>query len=368
MGGKSKSSQRSRQSSTSESFIAPFQVPLFQNLGNVAQQVAFGQLPNVGATAQQLGGQFLSQGQNFLGSLGDISGGSLGQGFNSAVSGLQNLAGDNAITQQILAGGSNVGQQSLEALARGGAGSVSSSPLSGTSLLQSAGQGFGQLALQPNPGLQGSLDALNAAINTNLESTLGTIAGQATLAGGTGGSRQALASGLAAQESQRSFASGASGLISQDFAARQALAPALIEGQLAAGQALNQGDLGLRGLLSQASLADQGNQIAAAQAAQAGSQGQQSALLGLLGQQTGALGALGNLGLGGTAAQLDASNAGIAGAQNLFNLGISPFNAAFSPLLQLSQILGSPTVLNRGTQESRGRSKGGSFQIAPFPE
>jgi len=45
---------------------------------------------------------------------------------------------------------------------------------------------------------------------------------------------------------------------------------------------------------------------------------------------------------------------GLGELQNLFNLGFSPFQAEFSPLLALNQVIGQPTVLQTG--ESFGRT------------
>ncbi|MCK5089287.1 MAG: hypothetical protein KAQ88_04835, partial [Hyphomicrobiaceae bacterium] len=72
-----------------------------------------------------------------------------------------------------------------------------------------------------------------------------------------------------------------------------------------------------------------------------GLQNQASQLQGLLGQ--------GQLGLGGLGA-----------LQGQFNLGLSPFQAEFSPLQSLAGILGAPTVLSQGT--SAGSSSAFSVQ------
>jgi len=118
-----------------------------------------------------------------------------------------------------------------------------------------------------------------------------------------------LATGLAGQEAQRQFAGGAAGLISQDFAARQALAPQLI------------------------------------------------------GLQQGALGAAGQLGLGAGAQQVSAAGTGLGALSNLFGLGLAPFQAAFGPLLNLAQIIGPPTVLQTSQQQQTGTSQDGQFGL-----
>jgi hypothetical protein len=282
--GKSQGSQQSQQSS--QSFIDPAQLPFLSNLRSAAQDLAFSQAGPISAQANQLSSGLLTGGQQFLQGLQGAAGG-LAPGVAPALGGLLTFQGPD--------------QSAANAL------------------IQGAGQGAPQL-LQQSPALQGQVDALQQAIQANLAATSGTIAGQATLQGGTGGSRQALATGLAGQEAQRQFGQGASNLFAQDFATRQALAPQLLQTQLGAGQALQQGAL-------------QGSQ-----------------------QQLGALGVLGQLGLGAGQAQTDAALGGLGSLSGLFNLGMSPFAAQFAPLLALNEIIGRPTVL----QTSQGTSSGSS--------
>ncbi len=258
--GKSESSQQSQ--STSESFVDPSQVPFLQSLFGQARDLAGQQLGPIQAQANQLSQSLLTSGQQFVSGLQGAAG-QAGQGVGDAISGLLSFGQPGGPVEQLLG---------------------------------------------PNPALGGQLDALQAAIQQNLAATSGTIAGQSSLvAGGQGGSRQALATGLAGQEAQRQFGAGASGLISQDFAMRQQLAPQI------------------------------------------------------LAQQAGALGAAGQLGIGQQQAQTGAAGTGLGQLGNLFNLGLAPFQQAFNPLLNLSQIIGSPTVLQKS--QSTGISEADSFQL-----
>ena len=261
--GGGKGSQEQRSQSTSESFINPFQVPFLQDLFGQASQLSGQQLGPIQAQANQLSQGLLTSGQQFVSGLQGQAGG-LGAGVGSAIGGLLNFGGPGGAAEQLLG---------------------------------------------PNPALGGQIDALQSAIQQNLAATAGTIGGQATLQGGTGGSRQALATGLAGQEAQRQFAGGAANLLSQDFAARQALAPQLV------------------------------------------------------GLQQQALGAAGQLGLGSASNQINAAGQGLGQLSNLFNLGLAPFQAAFSPLLNLAQILGPPTVLQSSQQTSQGQSQQARFEI-----
>jgi len=271
-GGKNKqkqsSQQSSQQSSFGQSFVAPFQQQFLERLFGQANTVASQQLAS--PVPQKLGGQLLGQGQDFQNILGGIS-----RSFAPGV------------------GGEGGAIQGLLGFARGG------------------GE-FDQL-LGESPGLQGSLGSLQDAIQQNLAATAGTIGGQATLQGQTGGSRQALATGLAGQEAQRQFAGGASQLIGQDFAARQALAP----------------------------------QILAA--------------------QSGAFQAAGQLGLQQRASQVGAAQSGLGSLGSLFNLGLAPGQAAFGPLEQLAQILGPAIQLSfqqsQGSGTGTGSGSGSGFQF-----
>ena len=260
-GGKGGKDQQATQ--FSESFVDPNQVPFLQSLFGGAQQLAGQQLGPIQSQANQLSQNLLTSGQQFVSGLQGQAGG-IGAGVGSAISGLLNFGQPGGPAEQLLG---------------------------------------------PNPALGGQIDALQAAIQQNLAATSGTIGQQASLvAGGQGGSRQALATGLAGQEAQRQFAGGAAGLISQDFAARQALAPQL------------------------------------------------------LGLQQGALGAAGQLGLG-AGQQTSAAGTGLGALSNLFNLGLAPFQAAFQPLLNLAQIIGPPTVLQTSQQQQTGESAEGRFGL-----
>ena len=240
-------------------------------------------------TANALSQNLLTSGQQFIQGLqGQASG--LGQGVGDAIGGL------------------------LQFGQTGGG-------LPGTGFLQNAAASA-QGLLGPNPALGAQTAALQDAIQSNLAATTGTIAGQATLGGSTGGSRQALATG---QEAQRQFGQGAANLFSQDFATRQQLAPQLVGQQIAAGNALNQAQLG------------QG-------------QNQLQALLGA-----------GNLGNAGQQGQVGAAGVGLGALPGQFDLGIAPFGAEFSPLMALSQIIGRPTVLTESSNTSSGSGSGFSF-------
>ena len=287
--GSSSSSQESQ--SSSNSFVAPFQQPFLQSLFGQAQNLATQQLPAISQQANALAPGLLTGGQQFIQGL-QSGASALGTGVGASIGGLLGFPG------------------------QGG--------LPGQDLIQGAGASAQQL-LGPNPALAPQISALQDMIQNNLAATAGTIGGQATLQGATGGSRQALATGLAGQEAQRQFAGGAAGLLSQDFATRQALAPQLVGQQLQAGQLLNQGALGQ-------------------------SQQQLQALLGA--------GQLGNQSVTG---QTGAAGVGLQNLGGLFDLGLAPFGAEFSPLLNLAQIIGPPTVLQESQSTSSGDSS--SFNV-----
>jgi len=312
---KGSSQSRSQSQSLGSSFVDPNQVPFLRSLFESGAFTARQQSGEIGGAARDLSGRLGRTGSALLGGIEDIAGGRLGPGVAEAIGGLTNLGSSDtaqALTDRLL-GRALPGQSSLEALAAGG--------------------GVDEL-LGPNPALEGSLGALDAAIQNNLRTTLGTIGSQASLAGATGGSRQALASGLAGQEAQRTFASGASDLIRTDFSNRQNLAPALQQIQLGAADSLAGRDLQVSGLLDS-----------------------------LLGREAGALSAGGALGAGTTATQLGAGSAGLDRLGGLFDLGLAPFGAEFSPLLALRDILGPSTVLNRTESSSTGRSDASSFGV-----
>ncbi len=254
-GGKSESKSRSQQ------FVDPAQVPFLAGLRNEARFLQREQSRNIGGVAEQLTGRLGGIGDQLIGGLAQQSG-LFGPGVGQA--------------QELLGGiASGEGQFGIQQL------------------------------LAPGEALEGQLSFLDENIQRNLASTLGTLGGQATLQGQTGGDRQAFFSQQAAGEAQRAFAGGASNLLSADIAARRQLSGVAAGQQLGAAQSLGQ--------------------------------------LGLQQQQVGQQGALGALGqLGG-----------------LFNLGLAPFQAEFQPLQNLAGIVGPPTVL--GTQA--GRSDASSFGI-----
>jgi len=182
-----------------------------------------------------------------------------------------------------------------------------------------AARALQQQASGQNPFLQQQITGLGEDINQQLQRQLGGtgIGGEANLAGQLGGGRQGVESGLAQEAALTQFQRGATGLRSQD-----------IGRQLQAAS-------GLLGFQGQA-----GGQLAGL-GQQQGLQNQASQLQGLLGQ--------GQLGLGGLGA-----------LQGQFNLGLSPFQAEFTPLQSLAGIIGDPTVLTEGTSQSTGRSFGTS--------
>jgi hypothetical protein len=283
--------QKEQQSGTTEtqrSFVDPLQQSFLAQLFPAAANLAFGQQPAISLAANELQPGLLTAGQQFI-------------------EGLQTGAGGPAAgTQSAIQGLLGIGQ------AGGG--------LPGNQLISGAGASA-QALLGVNPGLAPAISFLQDMIQNNLQATAGTIAGQATLGGSTGGSRQALATGLASQEATRQFAGGAAGLISQDFAARQQLAPQLVGQQIQAGALLNQGALGLTA-----------NQLQAFESA-------------------------GGLATDAQTGQTAAAAVGIPALQGIFDLGLAPFAAEFNPLLALASILGTPsTVIGEGQRDSFGRT------------
>ncbi len=85
-----------------------------------------------------------------------------------------------------------------------------------------------------------------------------------------------------------------------------------------------------------------------------------------VGQRQQAASALQSGGIAQGQLQAGAAQAGLGGLGGLAQLGLSPFQAQFAPLAQLSQLIGGPTVLSQ--QQSRGassgRSSGFNFGIA----
>lgn len=180
-----------------------------------------------------------------------------------------------------------------------------------------AAQALQRQATGQNPFLQTQIDQLGADITQQFQRGLTSIEGQAVGAGQLGGGRQGVAQGLLGEAAGDQFARASTQLRNQDI-----------------GRQL-QASSGLLGFQGQA-----GGQLAGL-GQQQGLQNQASQLQGLLGQ--------GQLGLGGLGA-----------LQGQFNLGLSPFQAEFSPLQSLAGILGAPTVLSQGT--SAGSSSAFSVQ------
>lgn len=267
-GGKSKSES----SQVSQQFVDPNQVPFLQFLRQQGQALAQSQ-QGIGDVASQLSGRLGGIGGELLGGIQSAAG-SFGPGVGQSISGLLNFAGQ----------GGGIDLQSL---------------------------------LEPGAQLPGALSSLDEAIQRNLGSTLGTIGGQATLQGQTGGDRQAFFSSEAGAAAQREFAGGAAALIGSDLASRRQL------GGVAAGL-----DVASRG------------------------------------QDLSALTSAGGLGLAQQGQNVGAAGAGISALGPLFNLGLGGFNAAFNPLLAFAQILGNPTIL--GTQTGAGSGSSQQFAIGDF--
>jgi hypothetical protein len=256
-GGKSESRSRSRQ------FVDPAQVPFLADLRKRGQELSQAQGQTIGGVADQLSGRLGGIGDQLLGGLVEQSG----------------LFGPGVAQAQELLGGIASGE----------------------------GQFGIQQLLQPGEALAGQLSFLDENIQRNLASTLGTLGGQATLQGQTGGDRQAFFSSEAAGEAQRAFAGGASNLLSADIAARRQLSG-----------------------------------VAA-------------------GQQLGAATALGGLGIEQQRIGAQTATAGLNQLGGLFNLGLAPFNAQFQPLKDFAQILGQSVVLGRGTSSASSAEFGVGF-------
>ena len=304
MGGKS----RQESQTVSQSFVDPRQVPFLDFLRQQGQALAQSQ-QGIGGVASQLSGQLGGTGQQLLGGIADQSG-MFAPGAATAISGLLGIAQD-PLAQQI--------------------GQVGTGALPGQAALAELAAGGGALSGLTGPGSQlgGQLTALDESIQRNLQSTLGSLGGQATLAGQTGGDRQAFFSGQAADTAQRAFAAESSNLLAADLAQRRALAPV---------------------------------SVAAAATAQQGVLAQGGLLQGLLGTIAGGLGTGGALGLGQQAGNVGAASAGINALAPLFNLGLAPFAAEFAPLQALAGIIGPPTVIGTGQTEAQQRS----FNILSF--
>ena len=302
----------------SQTFVDPSQVPFLNFLRGQGQQVAGQQIGSIGGVASQLSGQLGGIGQGLLGGLQQGSQ-ALAPGAQTSISQLLGITGGaDAAALRGAAGGQLAGTDQLQDLAGGG--------------------GFGglQSLLQPGQQVGGQLDALDVAIQRNLASSLGTLGGQATLAGQTGGDRQAFLSSEAAGRAQEQFAGGAAGILASDLAQRRQLGGVAAQQQLGAAQALQGGALGQQGLNVQA-------------------------LQGLLGTQLGGAQAAGGLGLQQQGQQFGAAQAGLGSLSGLFNLGLSPFQAQFSPLQNFAQLLGGPTVLGSSFGQDSSFGFGQSF-------
>jgi len=177
------------------------------------------------------------------------------------------------------------------------------------------GTGLGQQQLQQiaggnDPAVGNQIGQLGQDIQRQFNQLLPGIESQAIGGGQLGGGRQGVAQGLGLQASQDAFGRGAAQIRFDDLSR-----------QLQAGTALGQ------------------------------QQGQAGAQLGNLGLQQG----IGEAGfdLQGLQSATQANLGGLDQLQNLFNLGFSPFQAEFSPLLSLAQIIGDPTVLQQGSSFGR---------------
>jgi hypothetical protein len=316
MGALRKSDESSDQQS--RSFVDPGQVPFLQGLRFQGRELARAQTDQIGDVANELSGRLGGIGDELLGGLGQQAS-QFAPGAADSIAGLLGIADDPIAGQ-------------LRSLGQGG-------PLAGQEQLQRIAGGGGGVDLQgllePGAQLGGQLDALNAATQRNLQSTLGSLSGQATLAGQVGGDRQAFLSSEAAGRSQEAFASQAGNLLQSDLASRRQL------GGVAAGL----------------QTAQTGQQLQAAQAL--GGQGlaqtgQQAGILSqLLGTQAQGLQAAGGLGLAQQGQNVGAAQAGLGNLSGLFNLGLAPFQAEFQPLQNLAGLIGDPTVLQTGSGKTR---------------
>lgn len=270
-----------------------------------------GFLQDLRTQAQQLQGQQQQR-------IGDLFGlgqglGQQGQGFLGGLQGAQQQLGgvggiDQGAIQNILGGG-QAGIESLTGIAQG------TNPALQSLLAQSQGQ---------NPQLQNQIGQLGQDISRDfLQQINPGITGGAVQAGQLGSSRQGVAQGLAQQGAIDAFGRGATQLRSDDIG-RQLQASQAVLGQ-------QQGAAGQLGGFQQGALQAQLGQGGLTQA-------------GILGG--------GQLGLGG-----------LGSLQGLFNLGLSPFQAEFSPLQNLAGIIGGPTVLSQGTSQGTGQSSSFSANV-----
>ena len=308
MGGFSKSQQRSRTRSfsnqDSRTFVDPRQQQFLDFMRLQGTALASNQQGRIGSVADQLSGELGGRGRGLLDTIQQFSTASV-PSTQDAIGQLLNV-GDGGVTSSL------AGVPSAD-------------------LARIAGGGAVDALLTPGAQLEGQTGALSDAIQRNLEQTLGTLGSQATLAGQTGGDRQAMFAGQLGEEALRSFERGAGDLFASDLASRRGLAADVLGIEAGAAGALQQGGLQEAGILAS-----------------------------LLGLQTGAAGTAGQLGLAERGSQLGAATAGGGFLPTLMNLGLSPFQAEFGPLLALSSIIGAPTTLStqRGRSVSRSRSRG----------
>lgn len=254
----------------------------------------------------------LSLQQQQQGQIGGVAQGLADQLGGQGQQFLQGIQGTQAALGDLGQAGFGQGQGGIDALA-GIAGGTNAS------LQALQAQATGQ-----NPNLQQQIGGLGEDINTQLQRQLGGAGGLvsgANQAGQTlGGGRGQVAGGIANEAALTQFQRGATQLRSDDIGRQLQASQAALGAQGAAG-----GQLGQLGL--QQGLGQQGNELA-----------------GLLGQ--------GQLGLGG-----------LGQLQGQFNLGLSPFEAEFSPLQNLAGIVGGPTVLNQGSSSGSSSAFGVSGGI-----
>ena len=304
MGGKggTESQETSQQSSYGErfdaasSFVDPSQQPFLDFIRKQAVGLAGGQA-GMGAAAADLAGNFGAQGQQSLNALG---------AGNPALQ--QSIASMQGFTPQV-----------------GQVGAPGAAPQANNPALSS---GF----------IQGSIDQLGADINQQLQRQMRGAGGINTAfaqSGTLGGGRNDVAQGLAQEGALQQFGRGAQDLRLADAQQRQQLLQQ--QGLANAGFQQNQQQMG-----QQAQMANQN----------AGLQGQQMQLGALQGagtlagqgQQLGQAGALGQLGA----------------LPGLFNMGMSPYSAAWSPLQNLAGIVGGPNNLSQSIGTGFDTSQGSS--------
>lgn len=165
-----------------------------------------------------------------------------------------------------------------------------------------------------DPFLQQQIDFLGDDISTQVGRLLPQV-NQDFIQGGTaGGARNQIAQGLVGEAGVQQFAQGAGAL------RNNALERSLAANQAGLGSLLDAGQINNARLSSAGQIANQGEAIGAQAAGQ-----------------------------------------GLSQLNPLLNLGLSPFGAQFSPLLNLQQILGNPAILNQS--QSFGKSSSDQFSF-----